>query len=364
MGRADTPALLAICIYILHQEIGAHMFKNYKKDHIKVQSYRIYLIFIVFVLLLFISVFSISCGVSEISFSTTLDAFFNFNPSNKDHLIILSIRLPRVIAAILIGSSLAISGAIMQGITRNSLADSGLMGINSGAGFALALCFVFFPSISYLQTVLICFIGSTLGAFMVMGISSLQFCGNSSTHLVLAGAAVSMLLTALSQGLSLYFDISKDIMFWAVGGVCAASNEQVLIMLPFILPATMLAMLLSKHISILSLGEEAAKGLGANTNLIHILSSVTVVVLAGISVSVVGNVGFIGLIIPHIAMFFVGADYKWIIPIGALLGSLLMVIADLMARTIKPPAETPIGALIAVIGVPIFLYLSRKQERR
>ena len=120
------------------------MFKNYKKDHIKVQSYRIYLIFIVFVLLLFISVFSISCGVSEISFSTTLDAFFNFNPSNKDHLIILSIRLPRVIAAILIGSSLAISGAIMQGITRNSLADSGLMGINSGAGFALALCFVFF----------------------------------------------------------------------------------------------------------------------------------------------------------------------------------------------------------------------------
>ena len=122
------------------------MFKNYKKDHIKVQSYRIYLIFIVFVLLLFISVFSISCGVSEISFSTTLDAFFNFNPSNKDHLIILSIRLPRVIAAILIGSSLAISGAIMQGITRNSMADSGLMGINSGAGFALALCRCF-PSI-------------------------------------------------------------------------------------------------------------------------------------------------------------------------------------------------------------------------
>ena len=315
-------------------------------------------------LLIGVAVFSVTCGVSDISVSTIFEALFRFDPKNNSHLIVRDIRLPRVIASALVGAALAVAGAVMQGITRNPLADSGLMGLNAGAGFALAVCFAFFPALSYPQMILACFVGAALGASIVMSVASLGRSADMPTRLILAGAAVSMLLTALSQGLALYFDVSQDIMFWTVGGVAAATWEQVAMMTPFILAAIASAILIAKQVSLLSLGEEVAKGLGANIKLINTCCAGIVVALAGISVSVVGAVGFVGLIVPHVVRFFVGVDYRWIVPASAVLGGLLMIVADLGARTIKPPAEIPVGALVAVIGVPVFLYLVRKQERR
>mgnify|MGYP000851682745 CR=1 FL=1 len=306
--------------------------------------------------------FSITRGVSDISALTAFEALFRFDPQNSHHLIVLDLRLPRVIASALVGAALAVAGAVMQGVTRNPLADSGLMGLNAGAGFALAVSFAFFPSLSYLQTILICFAGAALGAVMVMSVASLRRGGTAPMRMVLAGAAISALLTALSQGIALCFDVSQDIMFWTVGGVSAASWDQVAIMTPFILGALACAIAASRQISLMSLGEEVAKGLGANIKLINAFCSVIVVVLAGISVSVVGAVGFIGLIIPHITRFLVGVDYRLIVPVSAVLGSLLMVAADLGARTMNPPAEIPVGALIAITGVPFFLYLARNQR--
>lgn len=307
--------------------------------------------------------FSITKGAAEIPLSTVWEALFHFDGESTHHLIVIDLRLPRVIASALVGAAFAVAGAIMQGTTRNPIADSGLLGLNAGAGFALSICFAFFQGIGYMQIVLFSFLGAALGAVLVNGIASMRRGGATPMRLVLAGAAVSALLTALSQGIALYFNVAQNIMFWTTGGVAGSNWEQIKIMVPWILAALLGAVVLSRSISLLSLGEDVAKGLGLNTAIINVLCSLIVLVLAGASVSVVGSVGFVGLIIPHLARYLVGVDYRWIIPSSAVLGALLMVAADLGARMLNPPFETPIGVLTALVGVPFFLYLSRKQRR-
>lgn len=307
--------------------------------------------------------FSITQGAIQIPLGTVWDALFHFNKEITHHLIIVDLRLPRVIASALVGMSFAVAGAIMQGTTRNPMADSGLLGLNAGAGFALSICFAFFPNIRYLYLILCSFLGASLGAALVSSIAAMRRGGAAPMRLVLAGAAVSALLAALSQGIALYFEVAQDIMFWTVGGVAGSNWMQIKIMFPLIIGATLGAIGLSRSISLLSLGEDVAKGLGLNTALINALCSLLVLILAGTAVSVMGAVGFVGLVIPHLARYLVGVDYRWIIPSSAVLGALLMVAADLSARLINPTFETPIGVLTALIGVPFFLYLSRKQRR-
>lgn len=307
--------------------------------------------------------FSITKGAAEIPLSSVWNALFHFNAENTHHLIVIDLRLPRVIASALVGAAFAVAGAIMQGITGNPMADSGLMGLNAGAGFALALCFAFFPGMKYMQIILFSFLGAAMGMVLVNGAASMGRGSAAPMRLVLAGAAVSALLAALSQGVALYFDVAQGIMFWTAGGVAGSNWEQIKIMTPLIAAALLGAMMLSRSISLLSLGEEAAKGLGLNTVMVNVLCSVIVLILAGVSVSIVGAVGFVGLVVPHLARYLVGVDYRWIIPSSAVLGALLVVLADLGARIINPPFETPIGALIALVGVPFFLYLARRQRR-
>ncbi len=313
-------------------------------------------------LLALLMAFSITKGAAKIPLSLVWDALFRFDEKNTQHLIVIDLRLPRVIASALVGAAFAVAGAIMQGATRNPMADSGLMGLNAGAGFALSICFAFFPDLVYLQIILFSFLGAALGAALVGSIASLRRGGATSIRLVLAGAAVSALLAALSQGIALYFGVAQDMMFWTAGGVAGSNWEQIRIMAPWILGALLGAIALARSVSLLSLGEDVAKGLGMNTTVSNVLCFLTVLILAGASVSVVGAVGFVGLIIPHLARYFVGVDYRWVIPSAAILGALLMVLADLGARTLNPPFETPIGALIGLVGVPFFLYLVHKQR--
>ena len=319
-------------------------------------------------LLILAFVFSITKGAADIPIKTVWNAVFHFESGETHHLIVRDLRLPRVSASALVGAALAVAGAVMQGITRNPLADSGLMGLNAGAGFALSLCFAFLPELQYRQIIMFSFLGAGMGAALVNGIAFakapfLRRGGTAPLRLVLAGAAVSALLAALSQGIALYFNVAQNIMFWTVGGVASANWEQIRIMLPWILGALFGAVILSPAISLLSLGEDTAKGLGLNTAAVHILCSLIVLVLAGVSVSALGAVSFVGLVIPHIARFLAGVDYRRLIPFSALLGALLLVLADLGARTLNPPFETPVGAIIALIGVPFFLYLARRQRR-
>jgi iron complex transport system permease protein len=306
---------------------------------------------------------SVARGAAEIPLSVVWNALFHFDPEQTRHLIVRDLRLPRVGASALVGASFAAAGALMQGLTRNPLADSGLMGLNAGAGFALSLCFAFFPDMPYIRIILFSFLGAALGAVLVNGIAAMRRGGATPMRLVLSGAAVSALLAALSQGIALYFDVAQNIMFWTAGGVAASNWEQIRIMLPWIGGALLGAVLLSRSVSLLSLGEDTARGLGVNTAAVNALGSLFVLILAGISVSVVGAVSFVGLIIPHIARFFAGGDYRRIIPLSIVWGALLMVLADLGARTLNPPAETPVGAIVALLGVPFFLYLARKQGK-
>ncbi|WP_099203827.1 FecCD family ABC transporter permease [Scatolibacter rhodanostii] len=313
--------------------------------------------------LVLLMTFSVTKGSAPISLQTVWDALFNFDSGNTHHLIIKDVRMPRVIASAMVGSALAVAGAVMQGTTRNPMADSGLLGLNSGAGFALSICFAFFPGVGYHQVIVASFLGAALGTVLVNGISSFSAREAKPMKLVLAGAAVSALLTALSQGIALYFGVAQNIMFWTVGGVAGVDWQQVRIMIPWIVSALMGAIVLSRSISLMSLGEDVAKGLGLNTAIIQLLCSLVVLVLAGTAVSVVGAVGFVGLLIPHLTRFLVGVDYRLIIPCSAVLGALLLVLADLGTRMLNPPFETPLGALIALVGVPFFLILARRQRR-
>ncbi|WP_028545313.1 FecCD family ABC transporter permease [Paenibacillus taiwanensis] len=306
---------------------------------------------------------SVSLGAADIKLPTVWHAIFNFNEDVTQHQIIQELRLPRVLAAAIVGACFAVAGAIMQGMTRNPLADSGLLGINSGSGFVLALCFAFFPGLPYMYLIMYSFVGAAVGAGLIYGIGSLAKGGLTPVRLVLAGAALSALLSALGEGISLYYRTGQDLAFWSAGGVAGTKWEHLEIMFPWIAAAIIGALILSRSITMLSLGEDIAKGLGQRTVLVKLAGTFIVLVLAGAAVSVAGAVSFVGLIVPHLTRYLVGVDYRWIIPCSAVLGSLLVVFADLAARIVNPPYETPIGALIALIGVPFFLYLARKERR-
>lgn len=306
---------------------------------------------------------AVSVGAADIQLGTVWEAVFRFNPDLTQHQIIHELRLPRVLAAVLVGACFAVAGALMQGMTRNPLADSGLLGLNAGAAFALALCFAFFPGLPYPYIILYSFVGAAVGAGLVYGIGSLSRQRLTPIRLTLAGAAVSALLVALSEGIAIYYRVGQDMAFWYAGGVAGVTWSQLKWMAPLVAGALTGSLLISRSITLLSLGDEVATGLGERTGRVKTLAILNVLALAGAAVSVAGPISFIGLMVPHIARFLVGVDYRWIIPSSAVLGSLLMVLADMGGRILNPPYETPVGTIIALLGVPFFLYLAR-QERR
>lgn len=306
---------------------------------------------------------SVSVGAADIKLFTVWQAIFNFNPDLTQHQIIQELRLPRAVAGAMVGACFAVAGAIMQGMTRNPLADSGLLGINAGAGFMLAFCFAFLPGLSFLDLMFFSFIGAGIGAGVVYGIGSLSRGGLTPVRLVLAGAAVQALLIALSEGLAIYYRIGQDLAFWYAGGLAGTKWLQIKIIFPWVAVGLIGAMLISRSVTLLSLGDEVAVGLGLKTRWIKLIGMIIVLMLAGAAVSIVGSIGLVGLIIPHLARYLVGVDYRWIIPCSAILGSLLIILADIGARMINPPFETPVGAIVVLIGIPFFLYLARKEGR-
>lgn len=273
---------------------------------------------------------------------------------------IREIRLPREIGAIFIGAALSVAGAIMQGMTRNPLADPGLLGLTAGANAALAFAMALLPALNYFGIMFACFIGAAIGALLVFGISMLQRGGFSPLRLVLAGTAVSAFLYAIADGIGLFFKVSKDVSMWTSGGLVGTSFGQLQIVIPTILVGIFIAILLSRQLTVLSLSEEVAVGLGQNTLLVKMLLFIVIVVLVGTSVALVGNLAFIGLMVPHMVRAFVGTDYRHVIPMSAIFGASLMLLADTVGRTINAPYETPLAAIIAILGLPFFLVIVRK----
>ncbi|MDC7722837.1 MULTISPECIES: iron ABC transporter permease [Priestia] len=315
-------------------------------------------------LLVFIIMFGSSMvfGAADISIK---DVWLALSSSsvNEQISIIRDIRLPREIAAVFVGAALSVSGAIMQGMTRNPLADPGLLGLTSGANAALAVTIAFIPSVNYLGITIACFIGAAVGAILVFGIAAIKRGGFSPLRIVLAGAAVSAFLYAIGEGVGIYFKISKDVSMWTAGGMVGTSWEQLQIIVPFIVGGIFIALLLSRQLTILSLNEEVAVGLGQQTTKVKTILFVVMILLAGASVALVGNMVFIGLMIPHIVRGIVGTDYRYIIPMSAVTGAAFMLLADTLGRTVSAPYETPIAAVVSMIGLPFFLVIVRKGGR-
>lgn len=327
-----------------------------------------YLLMIIGLILLVVGIVtSISLGAKDIDLSTIISSILH-DSDNINTKIIRDVRIPRAIAAALVGGFLSVAGAIMQGIIRNPIAEPSVMGITQGATFMIAVAFVLQrlnPNLimSNFTIMMFAFIGASISGLLVYFVSSRSIRKVDTVKLALAGTALGTLLISLAMGISMCFNLSQQLSFWISGGVTGAKWSSIGMLALVGGIALIGAILISPKITILSLGEEVAIGLGQKTNKIRFISIVLVILLTGASVSVAGNIVFVGLIIPQIVRGIVGADYKYIIPSSMVLGSVLLVYSDILARMINPPYETPIGSLTALLGVPIFIYLVRKDVK-
>lgn len=245
----------------------------------------------------------------------------------------------------------------MQGMTRNYLASPSIMGVSDGSVFAVTLFMVFIPNASSNMYIVSSLIGSAIGAAVVFGLAWLIPNGLSPVRLAILGTVIGTFLSGTAEAIAAYFQISQNISFWYNARLHAMDPELIKLIIPFAIVGLCLAIVLSKSITLLSLGDETAKGLGVNTWLIKALAMLAVVILTGVSVALAGKVAFVGLIIPHIARFLSGSDYRWIVPVSGVLGGMFLALCDILARFVNFPFETPVGVITSLIGVPFFLYL-------
>lgn len=316
-------------------------------------------------LILFVIMFALAImlGAKNISLADIWSAMTDPNATGDDISVIRELRLPREVGGILVGSALAVAGAIMQGLTRNPLADPGLLGLTSGANASLAVTFAFLPAVGYFGTMVACFVGAAFGVMMVFGIAALRKQNLTPLRMVLAGSAVSALLMAVADGISLEFKISKSVSMWTSGGLIGTTWGQIETIAPVIVLGLAASILLSRQLTILSLNEGTAVGLGLKTAQIKIALYVIITLLAGAAVALVGNLAFIGLMIPHLVRVFAGTDYRSILPLSAITGGTFMMFADTLGRTVNAPFEVSVAAIVSILGLPFFLFIVRKGVR-
>lgn len=304
---------------------------------------------------------SILFGATHFDWPTAWDAMFHYDESVKEQVILRTTRVPRAFIAAAIGASLAIAGALMQALTRNPLAAPSVLGVNAAATFFIVLAAVVFRVSSMQLLMWVAFFGAAFGAAVVYLLGSLGREGLTPLKIVLAGSAMTALFASATQGmLVLNKQGLNTVLFWLTGTIAGRSPDMLVAVLPYMLGCWAAAWWFARDMNLLLMGEDVAKNLGLRTGLLKIAIGVIVVMLAGASVSVAGPIGFIGIVIPHIARFFVGHDLRWVIPYCGLLGAVLLLAADIAARFIMIPEEMPVGVMTAVIGAPFFIYIARR----
>lgn len=305
---------------------------------------------------------SISLGAAGIAPETVWQAIFQFDGSTE-HLIIRTVRLPRSILAVVVGAALAVAGAITQGLTRNPLAAPDILGINVGAALAMVLAvFLGGSGSGYLG---FAFAGAAIAAVTVYWLGSLGRSGLTPLKLVIAGAALSYLLGALTTGILILSQRTLDeIRFWLAGSLAGQDMASMLPVLPYIAVGLGASLALGRQLTLMTLGEDVAQGLGLQTAWVKVGGAIAVVLLAGSSVALAGPIGFVGLVIPHMVRFVVGVDYRWILPYAMIAGGILLSIADTAARLVIRPQELPVGIMTALVGAPFFIYLARSKIKR
>ncbi|WP_373273320.1 FecCD family ABC transporter permease [Vibrio parahaemolyticus] len=289
--------------------------------------------------------------------------WFAFDEGNMLHQILATLRAPRTYAGLLIGASLAVSGVLMQGLTRNPLASPSILGINAGAACFMALASIGVPFFSQLNPIINAVFGALLSGGAVMLLGGFFSARSHPLRLVLAGIAISVLLIGLTRAsVILADDMAYSVLHWLTGSLSAVDSQQWQQLWPFATLGLVLAMGLARNLNLLALGDEVAVGLGGNIRLTRLISGLAVVLLAGTSVAIAGPIGFVGLLVPHLVRPIVGHNYHILIPVSALCGAALVTWSDALSRAIAFPAETPVGVITALLGTPCFIAIAMRKS--
>ncbi|NRQ33306.1 iron ABC transporter permease [Nonomuraea sp. NN258] len=306
---------------------------------------------------------SIAIGSKPIPLADSWHALTAPTGSVNDE-VIRSLRIPRTIIGVLAGVALGVAGALMQGHTRNPLADPGLLGVTQGAAFAMIGSIILLGTSSLLAYIWFGLAGALIASVGVFALGMVGGRGGPTpVTLALAGTAVSALLHALTSALVLLDEQAMDVFrFWQSGSIAGRGAEVIWQVLPFILVGLVLALVNAPALNALSLGEDVARGLGQNIAMTRAVGVAAVTLLSGAAVAVCGSLAFVGLIVPHLVRPLSGTDHRWLLPYSGLIGAALLLLADVIGRVVAPPGELEVGVVLALIGAPFFIALVRRRK--
>jgi len=277
----------------------------------------------------------------------------------------VAVRIPRTVLALLAGGALGLAGAIMQGVTRNPLADPGILGVNMGASLAVVVGVAWFGITSAEAYIWTAILGAGASAVFVYTIGSLGRGGATPLKLALAGAATSVAFASMVIAVVLpRADIAGGIRSWQIGGVGGATFERIVPVLPFLAVGFMICFLSARKLNSLALGDDLAAGLGERVAVARAIASLGAILLCGATTAICGPIGFLGLVVPHLCRLLIGVDHRWLLPFSAIGGSCLLLAADVVGRIVARPAELDVGIVTALIGAPFFIWIVRRQRVR
>ncbi|KOV78667.1 iron ABC transporter permease [Nocardia sp. NRRL S-836] len=314
------------------------------------------------VVLVAVALASIAIGSKEIPLSGVWHALVT--PTGlEDDVVVRELRVPRTLIGIAVGIALGVGGALMQGHTRNPLADPGILGVTHGAALAVVLSIFLFGVSSLYGYIWFAFAGAMVASVLVFVLGSAGRAGPSPVTLALAGAAVSALMNGLVSAIVLLDQQSLDAFrFWQVGAIAGRDLGVLLQVLPFLLAGLVVAAFNAPGLNALSLGEDVARSLGVKVSRTRSLGILAITLLVGGAVAACGPIGFVGLVVPHVARAFTGPDYRWILPFSAVVGAVLILVADVLGRVVARPSEVEVGVMLALLGAPFFIFLVRRKR--
>ncbi|MFF8607826.1 FecCD family ABC transporter permease [Streptomyces sp. NPDC015346] len=313
------------------------------------------------VALLLAILLSLTVGARAIAPSTVLDALLH-GALSDDAQVVRQLRVPRTLIGLMVGAALALAGTALQGITRNPIADPGILGISQGASVGVVGAIAFAGVHTLSGYVWFAFAGAALASVAVYAVASSGRGGATPVKLALGGAAINALLLSVTTGvLTTRAAALDEFRFWQIGSLDGRDTEVVQQIWPFLLIGAVLVVSVARGLDALALGEDVAKGLGQRVATVRIVGGVGATVLTGAGVAAAGPIAFVGLAVPHIARAIVGGDHRWVLPMAALVGPVMLLVSDVIGRILFPPGEVPAGVMTALIGVPFLVTLVRRK---
>ncbi|MFE9887874.1 FecCD family ABC transporter permease [Streptomyces scopuliridis] len=304
---------------------------------------------------------SLAVGARAVAPSAVVDALL-YGGHSDDAEVIRQLRVPRTLIGLMVGAALALAGTVLQGITRNPIADPGILGISQGSSVGVVLAIAFAGVHTLSGYVWYAFAGAAVASVAVYAIAAGGRGGATPVKLALGGAAINALLVSVTMGVLTTSAATLDeFRFWQVGSIAGRDAEVAGQVWPFLLLGTVLVMSVARGLDALALGEDVAKGLGQNVAAVRIVGGLGATVLTGVAVAAAGPIAFIGLAVPHIARAIVGSDHRWVLPMAALIGPVMLLVSDVIGRIVFPPGEVPAGVMTALLGVPFLVALVRRK---